>query len=122
MRKSRIAGSEKAITEPNYPTARSLHDAWCFSRPRQRAQKLFAYVSKKKSFVRIAQRAVGAFGGAFGGCLPGQQSLRSKRFFFEKKKQKAFVSAVARSPEKSPTGSKSFLVLFFKKEPLAFFY
>jgi len=34
-----------------------------------------------------------------------------KAFFFEKKKQKTFAS-------QAPTGSKSFLVLFFKKELL----
>ena len=37
----------------------------------------------------------------------------SKAFFFEKKKQKTFFTAVA-----DPT-DKSFLVLFFKKELLA---
>ena len=45
----------------------------------------------------------------------------SKRFFFEKKKQKAFVTAVADSPAAYTQGNKSFLVLFFKKEPLSFF-
>jgi hypothetical protein len=37
----------------------------------------------------------------------------SKAFFFEKKKQKTFVSAVA------DLMGKSFLVLFFKKELLS---
>jgi hypothetical protein len=42
-----------------------------------------------------------------------------KGFFFEKKKQKTFDGAVADSPEKRVPGRKSFLVLFFKKEPLS---
>jgi uncharacterized membrane-anchored protein YjiN (DUF445 family) len=37
-------------------------------------------------------------------------------FFFEKKNQKTFASAGAGSQNKHPTGIKSFLVLFFKKE------
>jgi hypothetical protein len=43
-----------------------------------------------------------------------------KAFFFEKKKQKAFMRAVADLSGDHPTGDKSFLVLFFKKELLAF--
>ena len=43
----------------------------------------------------------------------------SKVFFFEKKKQKTFDSAVAALTGEHPTGSKSFLVLFFKKGLLA---
>ncbi len=43
----------------------------------------------------------------------------SKRFFFEKKKQKAFITAVADSPATRAQANKSFLVLFFKKELLA---
>jgi hypothetical protein len=39
---------------------------------------------------------------------------QGKAFFFAKKKQKTFVGAVADSMD------KSFLVLFFKKELLAF--
>jgi hypothetical protein len=37
-------------------------------------------------------------------------------FFFEKKNQKTFASAVADLSGEPPTGNKSFLVLFFKKE------
>ena len=39
----------------------------------------------------------------------------SKAFFFEKKKQKTFDYALARLSDYHPSGSKSFLVLFFKK-------
>ena len=42
-----------------------------------------------------------------------------KTFFFEEKRQKTFGSAVARLSGKPPTGSESFLVLFFKKGLLA---
>jgi hypothetical protein len=46
----------------------------------------------------------------------------SKRFFFEKKNQKTFESLRAMvNTVPSATGHKSFLVLFFKKEPLALF-
>ncbi len=40
-------------------------------------------------------------------------------FFFEKKKQKAFVTAIADLPTDGSPGNKSFLVIFFKKELLA---
>ena len=43
----------------------------------------------------------------------------SKAFFFAKKKQKTF-GPCRRVLKQPPTGSKSFLVLFFKKELLAF--
>jgi hypothetical protein len=44
-------------------------------------------------------------------------------FFFEKKNQKTFVSlADWLYPQESPTQSKSFLVLFFKKEHAFFFF
>jgi hypothetical protein len=43
----------------------------------------------------------------------------SKRFFFEKKKQKTFVYWGLWRGVASARRSKSFLVLFFKKEPLA---
>ena len=44
----------------------------------------------------------------------------SKAFFFEKKQQKTFDSAVARFRKHPRQPSKSFLLLFFKKEGLAF--
>jgi hypothetical protein len=37
-------------------------------------------------------------------------------FFFEKKNQKTFARAVADFQDWHPAGSKSFLLLFFKKE------
>jgi len=40
--------------------------------------------------------------------------------FFEKKKQKTFANLAAASPERRGQMSKSFLLLFFKKEVLAF--
>jgi hypothetical protein len=40
----------------------------------------------------------------------------SKRFFFEKKKQKTFIHWARAVPEVSIQMDKSFLVLFFKKE------
>jgi hypothetical protein len=44
----------------------------------------------------------------------------SKHFFFEKKKQKTFIRlSLATGRRLTPTG-KSFLLLFFKKEALAF--
>jgi hypothetical protein len=42
----------------------------------------------------------------------------SKKFFFEKKNQKTFTGAVADSQDLHPSGNKSFLPLFFKKEGL----
>ena len=58
----------------------------------------------------------------FTGCL----NKGRKQFFFEKKNQKTFAflleSTCARhSTPMAPAISKSFLVLFFKKELLAFF-
>ena len=44
----------------------------------------------------------------------------SKQFFFEKKNQKAFVSAVAPCGRPRDSRDKSFLLLFFKKEGLAY--
>jgi hypothetical protein len=41
-------------------------------------------------------------------------------FFFEKKKQKTFAHLASASPYRLGPGFKSFLVLFFKKEPLSF--
>jgi hypothetical protein len=44
-----------------------------------------------------------------------------KRFFFEKKNQKTFASVGSRYPGKTAAKTaKSFLLLFFKKEALAF--
>ncbi len=43
---------------------------------------------------------------------------RKKVFFFEKKKQKTFMYFVG-APYRSATATKSFLVLFFKKERLS---
>ena len=43
----------------------------------------------------------------------------SETFFSEEKKQKTFGSAVAEPPSARTRRTKSFLVLFFKKEPLA---
>jgi hypothetical protein len=49
----------------------------------------------------------------------------SKRFFFEKKNQKTFMTLAPRvqaiSPPHENQMDKSFLLLFFKKEALAFF-
>jgi hypothetical protein len=42
-----------------------------------------------------------------------------KEFFFEKKKQKTFSDWAEASRENSAQTRKSFLVLFFKKEPLS---
>jgi hypothetical protein len=42
-----------------------------------------------------------------------------KAFFFEKKKQKTFAYLAAALPDRARPICKSFLVLFFKKEPLA---
>jgi hypothetical protein len=45
---------------------------------------------------------------------------RRKRFFFEKKKQK---TSIHWNPnERSNSNGKSFLLLFFKKEALPFFF
>jgi hypothetical protein len=44
----------------------------------------------------------------------------SKVFFFEKKKQKTF-GALSRTLRQRTPSDKSFLVLFFKKEPLSSF-
>jgi hypothetical protein len=46
-----------------------------------------------------------------------------KRFFFEKKKQKTFIRWVCGNAGGLPLSqkSKSFLLLFFKKEALAYF-
>jgi hypothetical protein len=50
-------------------------------------------------------------------CPAGRCGLRaSKAFFFEKKKQKTFMSSRLGNGERSATAIKSFLVLFFKKE------
>jgi hypothetical protein len=43
---------------------------------------------------------------------------RRKRFFFEKKKQKTFGPAGLGTTSPQPPVSKSFLLLFFKKEAL----
>ncbi len=45
----------------------------------------------------------------------------SKAFFFEKKKQKAFVCLSQTCPQPRDSGVKSFLLLFFKKEGLSSF-
>ena len=50
------------------------------------------------------------------------RSEQSKQFFFEKKNQKTFDSAVARSPEKTATAAvKAFCFFFSKKKAFAFF-
>ncbi len=46
-------------------------------------------------------------------------SKESKAFFFEKKKQKAFIRLSRTLPKRRDSGVKSFLLLFFKKEGLA---
>ncbi len=46
---------------------------------------------------------------------------KSKRFFFEKKKQKAFVAAVAEAPASSAQGTKVFWFFFSKKNCLLCF-
>jgi len=43
---------------------------------------------------------------------------KKKQFFFEKKNQKTFFRSLA-LPARLPPNDKSFLVLFFKKEPLS---
>jgi hypothetical protein len=45
---------------------------------------------------------------------------KRKAFFFEKKKQKTFEHLAAAFPDRASQTRKSFLVLFFKKEPLPF--
>jgi len=45
--------------------------------------------------------------------------FRRKDFFFEKKKQKTFACLASAFPERLGLMSKSFLVLFFKKELLS---
>jgi hypothetical protein len=46
-----------------------------------------------------------------------------KHFFFEKKKQKTFTSVAGQVPyQRTVAGSKSLLVLFFRKELLSFRY
>jgi hypothetical protein len=56
--------------------------------------------------------------------LPSLQATarQGKRFFFEKKKQKTFATCPCPRPATAGTArtamNKSFLVLFFKKEPL----
>jgi len=45
---------------------------------------------------------------------------QGKRFFFEKKKQKTFALAGVYEAAPEPTITKSFLLLFFKKEALPF--
>ena len=51
---------------------------------------------------------------------PGGEGRQGKDFFFEKKKQKTFSPGRQRTPGLAArAGSKSFLVLFFKKEHLA---
>jgi hypothetical protein len=52
---------------------------------------------------------------------PPGQPRKGKVFFFEKKKQKTFIRLASASPERLGFISKSFLVLFFKKELLASF-
>jgi hypothetical protein len=47
--------------------------------------------------------------------------MQSKDFFFEKKKQKTFAHLASAFPGRLGPGFKSFLVLFFKKEPLPSF-
>jgi hypothetical protein len=51
--------------------------------------------------------------------LAGSSCWKDKVFFFEKKKQKTFDYLAAVSPGSARQICKSFLVLFFKKEPLA---
>jgi hypothetical protein len=51
--------------------------------------------------------------------MHGSGSRERKNFFFEKKKQKTFVSLV-RAVQRYARGNKSFLVLFFKKEHSSF--
>jgi hypothetical protein len=43
---------------------------------------------------------------------------QDKHFFFAKKKQKTFVRWAGRWPQTRAIRDESFLVLFFKKEPL----
>jgi hypothetical protein len=52
--------------------------------------------------------------------LGGVHKVVRKVFFSEEKKQKTFISAVAGSPANARAIGKSFLVLFFKKEPLSY--
>jgi hypothetical protein len=47
-------------------------------------------------------------------------ALERKKFFFEKKNQKTFTSLGRAYPERPEPIIKSFLLLFFKKEVLAF--
>jgi hypothetical protein len=53
--------------------------------------------------------------GVFGG--GGEEMKKRKKFFFENKNQKTFDSFGAYCGKDAP-GSKSFLLLFFKKEVL----
>jgi hypothetical protein len=50
------------------------------------------------------------------GKLAQAKGKARKDFFFEKKKQKTFVNAVADLSGEHPTAHQSFLLLFFKKE------
>ena len=50
---------------------------------------------------------------------PFKSGREGKAFFSEEKKQKTFGPAVAECPSANTPGNKSFLVRFFKKEPLA---
>jgi hypothetical protein len=52
--------------------------------------------------------------------LAGSSCWKDKVFFFEKKKQKTFDYLAAVSPGSARQICKSFLVLFFKKEPLGY--
>jgi tRNA(His) 5'-end guanylyltransferase len=53
----------------------------------------------------------------------GRLREASKRFFFEKKNQKTFTTLGLRSTRHLVAKTdKSFLLLFFKKEALSFFY
>jgi hypothetical protein len=70
--------------------------------------------------LQIAGAADADYAGAYyGGLRLGH--LR-KIFFFEKKKQKTFAHWASASPERLGPEFKSFLVLFFKKELLAFYH
>jgi hypothetical protein len=53
--------------------------------------------------------------------VAGEDEVR-QHFFFEKKKQKTFGYLASAFPGGLSPVCKSFLVLFFKKEPLAFAY
>jgi hypothetical protein len=55
------------------------------------------------------------------GAVPRRKAEREKgkHFFFEKKKQKTFDYSASVLQERPKPNSQSFLVLFFKKEPLS---